>query len=75
MTVADLITFLQTQDPTAQVEVIEHTAGRGYYDQGGNAREVPFDPVKHTNLTDYTRPTFASLPCYGTKVLLLGSRE
>lgn len=41
-TVADLIAYLQTLDPTTKVEVVVHSSGRGYYDQGGTAHTEPF---------------------------------
>ena len=61
-TVANLIAFLQTQDPAALVEVIEHTAGHTYYDQGGNVSEVPFDPAKHAEYTDMRENPFIERP-------------
>lgn len=75
MTVAEFIDFLKTQDQAAHVRCIEHSSGRGYYDQGGNIREVAFDPAKHVELTDFTSPAFAGQPYHGTKDLLIGSRE
>ena len=61
-TVADLIAYLQTLDPTTEVSVVNHCAGSGYYNQGGNACTVPFLPVftEHYTRTD------------GVKELLLG---
>jgi len=38
MTVAEFIVWLQGQDQEAIVEVVEHTSGTGWDDQGGNAR-------------------------------------
>ncbi len=61
-TVADLILYLQTLDQNTKVEVVVHSDGHTYYDQGGNARTCPFAPehTEHNTLAD------------GTKELLLG---
>lgn len=55
MKVSELIAWLSTQDQDAVVEVVRHTDGCGYYDQGGNAYLVEFDPVQHVERDD-TRP-------------------
>lgn len=47
MTVNELIEWLKTQDQDRVVEVIKHESGRGYYDQGGIANVVIFDPSEH----------------------------
>ena len=72
-TVSDLIRWLQTQDQGALVEVVQHTSGRGYYDQGGNATEVAFDPSL-TTYTDFRGNQFVKpdAPYYNTRTLLLG---
>lgn len=49
MNVAEMIEWLQTMPQDAKVEVVYHTSGRGYYDQGGNASTVDFDTT-----VDYT---------------------
>ena len=36
MNVAEMIEWLKTQDQGAIVQVIYHTSGTSYYDQGGN---------------------------------------
>jgi len=54
MTVAELITWLKTQDQAATVYVVSHSAGIGYYDQGGTAQTVVFDPTRHAEHTDYS---------------------
>ena len=61
-TVADLVAYLLTLDPTTEVRVVNHCAGTGGYNQGGNACTVPFLPAftEHSTLPD------------GTKDLLLG---
>jgi phospholipase C len=60
MTLAQFIAHIQTlPDQDATVLVVEHHDGRGYYDQGGTAAEVPFDPTKHIDITDMRTNRFA----------------
>ena len=40
------------EDQDADVDIVSHTRGTGYYDQGGNARTVTFHPDKHAEYTD-----------------------
>jgi len=47
ITVREFIEIMKTKNQDAFVRVVEHTSGRGYYDQGGWASEVFFDPSKH----------------------------
>lgn len=54
MTVAEFIEWLKTQDQAAEVWVVEHSSGRGYYDQGGRAEQVAFDPARHAEHSDYS---------------------
>ena len=75
MTVAEMITWLKTQDQEASVFVVEHTSGTGYYDQGGNAREVVFDPAKHVDYTDRRAFTKEDDPCHNQRSLLLGVHD
>lgn len=44
-TVAQMIEWLKTQDQSAIIEVVMHSSGSGYYDQGGNASTKKFDPT------------------------------
>jgi len=53
ITVAKFIAWLQTQDQEAIVEVVNHTSGRGWGDQGGNAEILEFDP-ENQDLFEYT---------------------
>jgi len=48
VTVAGLIEWLKTQDQDAVVCVVFHETGYGYYNQGGTAKTVAFDPSKHS---------------------------
>lgn len=52
MTVAEMINWLKTQDQHTEVHVVCHMNGTGYYDQGGTATTVAFDPAKHVDYTD-----------------------
>ena len=53
MTVRQMIEWMSTfEDQDAIVEVVVHSEGRGYYDQGGNADTMEFDPEKHVEYTD-----------------------
>ena len=77
MTVSSLIEYLRTQDHGATVNVVEHRRGRGYYDQGGNANVVEFDPSKHVDYTDLRGNQFVSpdAPYYNQRTLLLGGYD
>lgn len=77
MNVAELIEWLKTQDQGATVEVIYHTSGRGYYDQGGNVSIVDFDPAKHADYTEMRGNPFAKpdAPYFNQRTLLLGSKD
>ena len=68
MTVAEMIEWLKTQDQSAVVYVIFHKTGSGYYDQGGTAKTVAFDPVRHSEHTDYSHLTRDGQPA--TELLL-----
>ena len=73
MIVSELIEWLKTQDQGATVEIVEHTSGRGYYDQGGNAMVEPFDPDRHADYTDMRGNQFAKgKPWENERTLLLG---
>lgn len=42
-TVAEMIEWLKTMPQDAKVEVLRHTSGSGYYDQGGWCSPQEFD--------------------------------
>ena len=75
MKVKELVEWLAAfEDQDADVEVVQHTGGTGYYDQGGNASLVAFDPSKHAEYTDmrgnpHVKP---DAPYYNARTLLLG---
>lgn len=68
MLVPEFIEWLKTQDQTATVNVLRHTDGSGYYDQGGWTSEVDFDPTSgkvHTHITyEGTRETTLYPDCF-----------
>ena len=75
MKVRELIEWLSTiEDQDADVEVVQHALGARYYEQGGTASAVIFDPDKHATYTDlrgnkYIKP---DAPYYNSRTLLLG---
>ena len=76
MKVSELIEWLKSQDQDAIVEVVVHTSGRGYYDQGGNATTERFKP-EYSEYTDYRGNPFIGpeRPYYNTAELLLGVHD
>lgn len=78
MKVRELIQWLATvEDQGAEVEVVQHSRGTSYYDQGGNARTVAFDPEKHTTYTDLRENPHIKpdAPYYNARTLLLGELD
>ena len=76
MKVHEFIEWLKTQDQEATIEVVEHTTGRGWYDQGGNALVVEFDPARHADYTDMRGNQFAvGKPYQDARTLLLGMKD
>ena len=76
MKVRELIEWLKAfEDQDADVFVVEHESGRGYYDQGGNACETEFDPEQHAEYTDMRgNPHVPSgAPYENKRSLLLGA--
>ncbi|MFN7756719.1 MAG: hypothetical protein ACK5RP_04570 [Betaproteobacteria bacterium] len=75
MKVRELIEWLAAfEDQDAEVEVVKHSSGTGYYDQGGNALQVRFDPENYTTYKDlrgnpHIKP---DSPYYNARTLLLG---
>lgn len=75
MKVKELVEWLAAfEDQDAEVEVVRHTSGGGYYDQGGNASSVAFDPSSHAEYTDMRGNQFVKpdAPYYNSRTLLLG---
>jgi hypothetical protein len=53
MNVRELAQWLSAfEDQDAEIEVVQHSRGTGYYDQGGTASVVAFDPGRHVTYTD-----------------------
>ena len=53
MKVREMVQWLAAfEDQDAEVEVLEHSHGVGYYDQGGTVQVVPFSPEEHATYTD-----------------------
>lgn len=77
MTVAEFIEWLKTQDQEATVQVVRHTSGSGYYDQGGNATLVDFDPKQFAEYTDFRGSSFIHPgdPLFDKRLLLLGAKN
>lgn len=84
MIVKDFIKWLETQDQEAIVEVLVHSSGSGYYEQGGTVSVDEFDPedslhgvAKHWEYTDfrnnqYTKP---DAHYYNKRYLQLGTKD
>ena len=84
MIVAEFIEWLQTQDQEAVVEVLYHTSGTGYYDQGGNVTTQDFDPTdlmwgcsKSFDYVDFRNNQFVKEdhPYYNKRILQLGTKD
>jgi len=77
VTVAEFITWLQTQDQEAKVQVVRHESGVGYYCQGGTASIVDFSLDPHCFLYDYidmrgNPHVTPDKPYYNERTLLIG---
>lgn len=83
MIVKDFIKWLETQDQEAVVEVLLHSSGTGYYDQGGtvSVEEFTADEYygcgKHFEYTDFrgNQYTKEDSPCYNKRFLQLGKKD
>lgn len=84
MIVSEFIDWLKTQDQGAVVEILYHTSGTGYYDQGGTVSVKEFDPPEegyscpmHFEYTDYRGNQFVKedAPWYNKRTLLLGTKD
>ena len=85
MIVSEFIEWLETQDQEAIVEVLVHSSGSGYYDQGGNVSVEQFDTSKdlykdfgkHWEYTDFRgnqyTPEYAHY--YNKRYLQIGSKD
>lgn len=77
MIVSEFIEWLKSQDQGATVEVVNHTSGNTYYDQGGNATPVAFNPEEHAHYTDLRGNQFIApeMPYFNKRTLLLGNHD
>ena len=75
MKVREMIEWLKTvEDQDADVLIVSHAGGTGYYDQGGNAMEAEFDPVLHTEYVDMWKP-IVTAPKDGSFVLICDTED
>lgn len=75
MNVRELAAWLAAfEDQDAEVEVVQHTHGSGYYDQGGTAAPVPLDLTRHVEYTDLRGNPHIDpdAPYFERRTLLLG---
>lgn len=83
MIVKDFIEWLKTQDQEATVEVLVHSSGSGYYDQGGNVSVEEFTADeeygcgKHFDYTDFRGNQFVKPEAsyYNKRTLQLGTKD
>ena len=78
MKVHELIKVLQEfEDQEADVFVIEHSSGDGYYDQGGNIKEAVFNKDEHLEYVDFRGNPHVKpdRECFNARTLLIGSRD
>lgn len=74
MTAADLIKWLEKVPPDTVIQVIYHTSGRSYYDQGGNVEIVDFCPGEATPENNWvTHWDYYESSVDGKKTLTLGT--
>lgn len=85
MLVSEMIEWLQTKDQDAIVEVLVHTDGNGWYEQGGRVSREEFDVSedkyddfgKHWEYADFRGNQFVkeSEPFYNKRYLFIGGQE
>jgi hypothetical protein len=82
MKVSEFIKWLETQDQDATVEVLHHTSGSGYCDQGGwcSTAEFTIDEANDTGYNvgkDYAYGKHYEYNVYsdGTKCLTIGTKD
>jgi hypothetical protein len=83
MNVAEFREWLLTQDQEAIVEVLVHSSGTGYYDQGGNVSVEEFTPEekygcgKYFEYIDFRGNQFVKTEAsyYNRRVLQLGTTD
>ena len=79
MNVTQMIDWLKTMPCGAEVRVIHHTSGSGYYDQGGNATTKPFEYDERYRNTDETHVDGQCFDLYtdqhGKQTLTIGTLD
>lgn len=78
MKVHELVKWLQAfEDQDAEVQVLVHTSGTGYYDQGGNVSTEAFNPEEHAEYTDFRGNHLVkeTESFFNGRFLLLGSED
>lgn len=79
MLVKEFIKWLETQDQEAIVEVIVHSSGSGYYDQGGTVTTEEFtdSPYAHYEYTDFrgNQCVKDDAHYYNKRYLQIGSKD
>lgn len=78
MILRDFIALLQKfPDQECEVQVVDHTGGRGWYDQGGNVTVAPFSKERHMDYTDFRGNQFVKSDAahYSKRYLLIGHQE
>lgn len=79
MIVSELIDWLKTQDQDAVVDVLHHTSGSGYYDQGGNVsiEEFTATEFKDWEYTDFRGNYFVKedAPHFNKRFLQIGTKD
>ena len=79
MLVKDFIKWLETQDQEATVEVLHHSSGTSYYDQGGNVstKEFTDSPYAHYEYTDFRGNQYVKDDAhyYNKRCLQLGTKD
>lgn len=78
-TVAEMIEWLKTQPQEATIEMLSHSKGHGYYDQGGWCTTKQFDPTEKPTWCHTDYPYFSHWELSGGALdgytLLIGEVE
>lgn len=73
MRVSDFISWLKERDQDAEVYVVYHTSGSGYYDQGGNVELVVFDSTPGSSDNNWNQHYEEYQDSLGNKMITIGS--
>ena len=78
ITVAEMKEWLDTLPQDAIVEILSHSQGTGYYDQGGWCTTKNFDPKEKPSWCHEDYPCFSHWELYqinGVKMLTIGEMQ